>query len=303
MRALAEHHGQADKTMNTISFKTLVSKDTGEIALAALAAFVFALIYTHSPVGITLLTLGILVIIPVSLKKVEYAVVFLAVVLPFRDIHIVSIIHLKRLLIWSLFTYLFIRAVTRAQIRPSQNFLRFVKYSLWFVVALGLSLVIAVPELGQSVRVNPDVNLKSTILSDGLMILEAILLFYIVYLSVDTWQQAQRLIDAIIAISTIVAILGIVQYYYGDPPASIAWLFNKPETEFPHRATSVFSNPNGFGHFLAPAVGLAFVLAFLGTMSRKKRYLFIFPCLFLGYGGYLSLIHARRSYKFSLGLF
>ena len=276
---------KADKTMNTISFKTLVSKDTGEIALAALAAFVFALIYTRSPVGITLLTLGILVIIPVALKKVEYAVAFLALILPFRDIHIVSIIHLKRLLIWSLFAYLLVRAVTRNHVQPSHKFSQFVKYSFWFFFALGISLIVAIPELGQTVIVNPDVNLKTTILSDGLVIVEAILLVYITYLSVETFEQAQRLIDAIIAVSTIVAILGIVQYYYGDPPTSIAWLFNKPETEFPHRATSVFSNPNGFGHFLAPAVGLGFVLAFLGTMSKKKRYLFLLPCLFLGIWG------------------
>lgn len=272
--------------MNTLSIKTRVSKDVLEVALAAAGAFVFALVYDRSPVGITLLTLGIIAIIPVLLKKFEYAIVFLVIILPFRDWHIVSIIHTKRLLIWSLFAYLIVRAITRNyHLKPSQNFFRFVKYSFWFLASLGISLVLAVPELGQSVQLNPEVSLKTTILSDGLVILEAILLFYITYLSVETLPQAQRLIDVMIAISTVVAVLGIVQYYYGDPPSSIAWLFNSPETEFPHRATSVFTNPNGFGHFLAPAVGITFVLAFLSPLSKKKRYLFIFPCLFLGIWG------------------
>lgn len=271
--------------IHTTSVKTLVSKDTIEIALSAAGAFVFALVYNHSPIGITLLTLGIIVIIPILLKKLEYAIAFLVIILPFRDWHIISIVHTKRFLIWSLFAYLFVRAIIRTHIQPSQNFSRFFKYSLWFLVALGLSLIIAVPELGQPVRVNPEVNLKTTILSDGLVIFEAILLFYIAYLSVETFQQAQRLIDVIITVSTIVAILGIIQYYYGDPPANIAWLFNNPESDFPYRASSVFTNPNGFGHFLAPCVGITFVLAFLGTMSKKKRCLFIFPCLFLGVWG------------------
>jgi len=258
---------------------TIVSRDKVELLLTALAALVFVRFYNSSPVSITISATGMAIAIPILLKKPEYAVLFLAAILPFRDIHIISIIHFKRLIIWSLFIYFLIRQFTISQHFIARNIALFTKIVALFVLAIIVSFLKTASELHTTTYITI-IMLKSTILSDALAVLEGILIVYIIYHSMGTFRQIQTLISIIIEVSAIIALLGILQYYIGGPPGIIGFLFDQ-EYQFYGRATSVFSNPNMFGGFLAPMIGIAFVSFVWGTMDNRKRIFFVLPALIL----------------------
>jgi putative inorganic carbon (HCO3(-)) transporter len=262
--------------MNT---KVIESRHVLELLITGIIALAFVRIYNTSPVVVAVGTIGITLAILSFFKKPEYTVLLLAVILPFRDIHLISIIHLKRFVLWSLLIYILIRQFTAPRKLLSPNLSLFTKVAALFVVALGISLMQTVSEFYTSVYLTTAV-LKTIIFSNALVILEQILLVYIVYYLVETPRHIQRLIDVILVTSAIIALLGIIEYSLGGAPNSLRFLFD-PEIRFYGRASSVFSNPNGFGIFLAPIIGIAFISLIWGERSKKIRLCFILPILIL----------------------
>jgi O-antigen ligase len=129
---------------------------------------------------------------------------------------------------------------------------------------------------------------RSVFLSGTLVVVEEIFLFYTVYYSLTKFWQIQRLIDVMIAASVMISLLGILQYYNGGPPVMLRFLFD-PEYQFYGRATSVFSNPNRFGEFLGPIVGMSTVSFVFSSMGRIKKFYFFLPSIFLNcWGIYIS---------------
>ena len=206
-------------------------------------------------------------------------VLLLATILPFRDIHIISIIHLKRLVIWSLLGYIAIQQFANLRIFFSRALARFSQVAALFLGATIVSLIKTASELYATDFITPTL-VKATILSDALSALEGLLILYIMYYLVETLQQIQRLVDVIIAVSAMIALLGILQYVIGGPPPIVGFLFDQ-EYQFYGRATSVFSNPNELGGFSAPMVMIAFVSLIWETTSIRKRLFFILPALVL----------------------
>lgn len=261
------------------TMKVIVRRNAVEILMTILLAFAFVLFYNSSPVLIFGGVIGLTIMVIILLKAPEYAVLLLVVILPFRDVHLISALHFKRFVIWSLLLYIMIRQITASRNSSSQNIFTFTKIVLFFVGIIIISLIKTASALYTTIAITPSM-LKSTILSDALTAVEGILLFYIVYYLITTPRHIQKFIDVIIAVSAIIALLGILQYYAGGPPGFFHFLFD-PEYKFYGRATSVFSNPNGLGGFLAPMMGITFVSLVWRDMDTKKRIFFIIPVLIL----------------------
>lgn len=263
----------------------ILSRDHVELLLTALAAVLFVCFYNASPVPIAIGAMGIAMLMPILIKKPEAFVFFLGVLLPFRDVHLISILHLKRLMIWSLLAYFLARHWTVSQHPTSRNIAIFTKIFAVFLVALTISLIKTVSELYSTTYITVAM-VKTTILTDGLHVVEGLLLVYIIYYSMDTIRQIKTLALTMIGTSAIIAIFGILQYYLGSPPEMISFLFDL-EAPFYGRATSVFSNPNMFGGFLAPTIACAFVAFVCGAVGRKKKWLVILPAMILNIVGLL----------------
>lgn len=245
----------------------------GTIVLASL----FVRQFSASPMNIALLSLGAVAAIPLFLKKPEYAVFALVVLIPFRDVHIISIIHLKRLCIWSLVGYAILRQLENPQRPFSRSLLRFTVASGIFLTALAVSLLKTASELYSSYEVTPAM-LKTTLLSDGAVIVEQILIVYIMYYLLTTTRPLTRLLDVLLGVAGIVSGLGVLQYVFGGPPPLLG-MFYDPVYSFYGRATSVFSNPNSLGGFTAHMLVLACITLLLYDMTRWKRICFVFPVM------------------------
>lgn len=265
-----------------------VSRNTAELTITVFLALIFASIHNSSPILASVTAVGIIAAIPILLyAKLHYAIFFLAAILPFRDIHFVSIIHLKRFVIWSFFLYIILRQFTTTQQVSSRNLSLFNKSVAVFMTMLGISLLKTFSVLHSNSYLTIAM-FKSSFFSGTLVVIEELLLFYIVYYSIKTFRQLQRLIDVMVAASVIISLLGIFQYYQEGPPGIIHFLFD-PDYQFYGRATSVFSNPNRFGEFLSPIVGISIVTFGWGTISRVKKFLFFLPAIILNcWGIYLS---------------
>ena len=120
--------------------KGLVSKEKLQVLLSAFFALTFVQVYSVSPVTITAIVLILSVSVPLLLKKPEYGIFLLAVLLPFRDIHLVSFIHLKRFVIWSLFFYAISRKILGRHRAENHSFSAFTGSMVIFVLLLILSL-------------------------------------------------------------------------------------------------------------------------------------------------------------------
>lgn len=257
------------------SLKISVPRPVVEFGVTILLAMMLARQFSGSPLNITLGSLALVVAVPVLLKKPEYALFFLTIIFPFRDVHIVSIIHLKRLCIWGLLAYTMLRQLENRQRLISRSLFHFSLMIMGFLTMLGLSLIKTASELYSTYEITPAL-LKTTILSDALVIFEQILIVYIMYYLFTTVLPITRLLDVLFAVSALVSILAIWQYLLGGPPAPVRFLFD-PEYVFYGRATSVFSNPNGLGAFTAQMLVLACVSFLWSEMTRWKRLLFVLP--------------------------
>lgn len=262
--------------------KINVPRSTLEFTVVAFLALCLAMIFTIKPVLITGIVIGMAVGLPLCLKKPEYSIFFLAVILPFRDIHLVSVLYVKRAAIWGLFTYVVIRQITLSRDMVAGNFRQialFTKMTALFVLMIIVSVIRTASQLYTNFYMTNEM-LKITIVDHALTVVEQMLIVYIVYYSINTLQHVRRLLDMMIAASGMVASLGILQYLYKGPPPFFSFLFS-PKYQFYGRAASVFLTANNFGHFLAATLALACVLLFFGKISFKKRLCFLIPVITL----------------------
>ena len=259
--------------------RKIVPREIFELLATGLIAFIFVRFYNRAPLVIAIAALGAIIAVPVLVKKTEYAVIFLAMILPFQDVHIISIIHFKRLIIWSISAVLVLQYLVKPPTTSTRNIRLFTKIFIIFVLALMASFMRTASDLYMSQFLTPTM-LKSAILSEGLVIIEGMLIVYLIYSTFKTLKQIKTLIIAILLSSAVIAGLGIVQYYLRRPPGFIAFLYDE-HYEFYGRAVSVFSNPNYLGGFLASMIIIAFVCLVWGSMGKKiKRYI-IFPILLI----------------------
>lgn len=264
----------------TIQWKTVESRQTFELAVTILAAILVAQVYTTSPLLFTLLLSVAVVTIPILLKKPEYVAVFLVILLPFRDIHLVSILYVKRVLIWGGLAYILLRHYNQPTTTPWAAGLRRFTFSLaLFLVAFIISLLQTVAAMHTMLYLTPTL-VRASIFFYGVTFLDELALLYLVYYSMSTVQHVQRLIDAILATSAGIAVLGILQYIFKGQPPILDKLYD-PELEFYGRVTSVFSNPNEFGAYIALMAVLTVFSLLLGTHSYKKRLGFYLPIVVL----------------------
>lgn len=259
--------------------RTFVSKNISGYLFVSVFALFVVVIFDKSPVLITLLTLAGVIMGALFFKKPEYSVLFLAAILPFRDIHLFSVIYVKRIVIWGLFSYILLRQFTLPHPPSSKNMRGFTQATIFFIMMICVSLLKTVSQLYTGFYMTID-TLKTTIIDHALTVVEQILIVYIVYYFIRSLQFVQWLLDVIITASAIVAVLGLWQYMIGGTPDPVSFLFN-PTLQFYGRATSVFLTPNSFGHFLATVIGIAFPLFLFGRISQKKRFFFLLPILLL----------------------
>lgn len=272
--------------------KIVETRNTAELLLSALAAFAFFSVFKSSPLVVTLVSIGAVIAFPIVLQKPEYGIMFLTLIIPFKYLNIkfVSIIGLNRLVIWGLLSYIIIRQFTGSLKVSSRNFTIFNKATVVFIVAIIISVLQTASQLYTSYYIT-SAMVKTTILSKALIAIESLLLVYIIYYLINTLRQILWLIEIMLIASVIIAFLGIAQYYAGGPPGIVTFLFD-PEYEFYGRATSVFSNPNNFGQFLASMIGVAIAYFFLGTKGKLKK-LFLPPIIvFNSWGLFLSFSRA-----------
>jgi O-antigen ligase len=262
-----------------LPIKTKLSRPHIEFLVTVVTAFFLVQIYNSSPVLITGVILCSVFAGSFLLKKPEYSILFIAAILPFRDIQIVSILYLRSAIIWTLLAYTLWRYSISSQKFSSYNLRFFNKIAFVFFLALVVSLIRMVPELHSTTLITRTM-IKAAVVYYAPIIIEGFLLLYIVYYSMHTLQQMQRLVDVTLIVSAIIAFLGIWQYFIGGNPLVIEALFD-PEFRFSGRATSVFSNPNDLGSFSAIMVTLALVSFVWGTSSKKKKIFFNLPIFFL----------------------
>ncbi|GAK57260.1 O-antigen polymerase [Candidatus Vecturithrix granuli] len=262
-----------------MTLKIFASKTISDYLFVSVLALVAVVIFNRSPVLITLLTVGGVIIVFLFFKKPEYSVLFLAAILPFRDVHLFSVIYVKRIVIWGLFSYILLRQFTLPQHHPSKNMRFFTQATIFFIMMICVSLLKTASQLHTGFYMTIG-TLKTTIIDHALTVVEQILIVYIVYDLIRSLQFVQWLFDVIITTSAIVAVLGLWQYVIGGTPDPVSFLFS-PTLQFYGRATSVFLTPNSFGHFLATVIGIAFPLFLFGRISQKKRFFFLLPILLL----------------------
>ncbi|MCP4404192.1 MAG: hypothetical protein GY801_43655 [bacterium] len=259
--------------------KNKVSRQHLEFLLTILTAIVTVRIYNSSPLLISAGILGSVIALPFFLKKPEYAILAIAAILPFRDIHIASLLYVKRGLIWGGFAYILIRELMQSKRGISRNISVFTKITIFFLASLIISLVQTAAALNTTSLVTPAM-LKAAVLFYAITIVDEILIVYIGCYSLKTVQHIRLLLDGMLTASACVALLGIWQYYHGGTPPLLSFLF-EPDFHFYGRATSIFSNPNELGGFIAIMVVVAFVSFAWGASNHWQRFFFYLPIVLM----------------------
>lgn len=265
--------------ITTLPIKIKLPRPHIEFLITVVAAFFLVRMYNSSPVLVTGAILCSVFAVPFLLKKPEYSILFIAAILPFREVQIMSIIYLRSVLIWTLLAYTLWRYSISSKKFSSRNLRFFNKVAFVFLLALGVSLIKAASEQYSTTLITR-ITVKAATLYYTPIVIEGFLLLYIVYYSIQTLQQMQWVVDVTLIVSAIIAFLGIWQYFIGGNPPVVERLFD-PEFRFFGRAASVFSNPNDLGGFSAIMVTLALVSFVWGTSSKKKKIFFNLPIFFL----------------------
>lgn len=243
------------------------------------AAVFLAAGHNFSSLSQTLALLGLIVVVPVVFRKAEYAVYLLAVLMPLRDVHLVSVLFLHRALIWGLFLWTVVRQMTHRDIAFSRNLAKFTRYAIWFVIAVGVALLMTLSKFYNTFYITPD-TFKSMLFGNALVIVENLLLLYILYFSLRTIQHIWRFLSILLVNSLFIAVLAILQYLANGIPPVMGFLFD-PDYVFYGRATSVFSSPNNLGHFLAPIASMLLIVLLFKPMRRWLKYGMVLPALLI----------------------
>ncbi len=268
-----------------MNVKSIASQNTVEFLSTVLFAVACTMVYKSAPLQVAGLTVGLTLGIPLFLKDPVYGIFLVIIVLPFRDVHIISILHLKRLVIWFLAAYHFSRQLTSPRIARTKSINLFSKWLLLFGGGMLLALLKLTTELNTTEYISVNM-LKKTLITDTFSIFEGFLILYIVYYSIRTLEGLQRILEVMVMISAFVGLLGVVQYLLKGPPASLSFLFDTDYVLY-GRAASVYSNPNQFGGFVAPMVVIGFAMLFLSPISMNKKLWIVLPATILNCLGLL----------------
>lgn len=259
----------------TIAEKLSIRRPTLEFLLTVFAAYLVFKAYSASPLLFTsLLVLGAITV-PLLLKQPEYAPLFVALLLPFQDIYIVSIFHIKRILVWSLLAYVLLRCPDILRKKFNPIFRRFAISTALFVIAIALSLLTASTAINTTVELTGQMFRKKVI-AFAIIPVDLLAMMCLMYLSTNTSRGIRRILDVTLVVSLIVSLLGIGQYYFKKPVPGFEFLYD-PEFKFWGRATSVFINPNEFGAYLSVMIIVALFACILETTSFWKRFGFYLP--------------------------
>jgi O-antigen ligase len=280
--------------------KSIMSRTSLELLITAITALIVFPFYSRSPLFIGFGMIGILMVMPMLFKKPEYGLFLLVMIFPLRDFYVISAISLQRIVLWGFVVCAVIRQLMMPQSQSSRHFLFFNKAALCFIVALGVSLLKAASELYSTSYITM-ASLKSTIFSDALVVVENMLLFYIVYYFLETLEQVQRLLDLMMAVSIMISLLGIAQYYSNGAIRVINFLA-VPDVVYYGRATSVFMSPNTLGHFEASILAMALVLLIWGPISKLKRFGFILPVIIVNSWGMVVTFSRSAILTFCLSI-
>lgn len=269
--------------MISIPLKDKVSRQHVEFLLTILTAFFIVRVYKRDPLLMSASLIGVVVALPLLLKKTEYLILPLAAILPFRDIHIFSLLYLKRGLVWGILAAVILREFGQSKRVFSRNMEVFTRVAVFFLASLAISLIQSATALGTTRLVTSE-TLRAVFFFYALTLLDEIIMLYLVYCSLKTVQHVRFLLDVMLAVSACIAVLGVWQYYHGGTPAVVDFLFD-PDFRFYGRATSVFSNPNELGIFLSSMTVIAFTSAIWELSCRWKKIFFYFPVLLAILGG------------------
>ncbi len=246
-----------------------------EFLITALAAYMVFIAYSSSPLAFTLLLIIGTMTIPLLLKTPEYAPLFVAPLLPFRDVHIVSIFHVKRILIWSLLLYVIFRCSDSFRKKHNPALRQFKIATALFLLSLVIALFTASEAINTTFEITSDM-FRRRVIAYAIIPLDLLAMTYLAYFSVRTPRAIRRLLDITLAVSALIALLGIAQYYFKKPLPALAFLYD-PEFVFWGRATSIFTNPNEFGAYLSVMIILAIFACAFETGSSWKRFGFYLP--------------------------
>ncbi|GAK51912.1 O-antigen polymerase [Candidatus Moduliflexus flocculans] len=267
--------------------KMIISRPLLEFSGTILAAYIAFKYYSSSPVAFTLLLVLGTIALPIILKKPEYLIFICAIALPFRDIHLVSILYVKRLLIWGSFGYLLLLRMNQLPTQfPFRYVSQFTKAVLFFLVALIISLIETVAALHSMVAITT-VEVKASLFFYGPLILDQLALVYLAYYGLTSWTHIRRLIDVTLVVSVIISLLGILQYILNGHVPYLEAFYNADIT-FYGRATSVFPNPNDLGCYLVVMFVSAVICGVTSTQPKKKYVLYVPISLLCLLGMFLS---------------
>jgi len=242
-----------------------------------MAAYMVFKLYSSSPLHFTVtFSLGLIGSL-ILWNKIEYAPIFVALLLPFREVHVVSIFHVKRLAIWGLLLYVMLRGGHFLRPKRDHAFQRFQFSTFFMLVAVMLSLLVSAKAVGTMADITPEMFRRGAI-PYAFVFLDLFAMTYLAYYSLQTPSNIRRLLDTSLIVAAFVGGLGIAQYYAGGEPRYVRAFFNH-ELVFFGRATSVFDNPNEFGAYLGAMVLVAIFSFLVETHSRAKRFGFYLPII------------------------
>ena len=122
--------------------KQFLTRKVLEWGVSIGGALLLVWFHNFSSLTSTLALLGLVITIPVLFNKPEYVAYSLAVLLPFREIHIVSVIFLHRVVIWGFLLWMMIRQLVNNDVFFSHNLAKFTRYMVYFLAAMGISLLL-----------------------------------------------------------------------------------------------------------------------------------------------------------------
>lgn len=275
----------------TLSSRITHSRETVELIITAIVALMFTQLYQSSPIFITSIAFGGIILFPLFFKKPEYCVFLLVIMLPLREFHLVSALYVIRTFIWSILIYLLLRQLAVQQKVFSHHLSLFNKVVGIFMFAIMISVIQAFSKRDVVFITNEDI--KVLIGFGALVVIEQFLLVYIVYYAMTTLAHIRRMLDLIMSVSIILSLIAIWQYLIKANPPLLHFLFYE-NAVFYGRATSLFTSPNECGIFMAAILVMAISQLFWDKEASKKRISFLLSVILLD-GSALLLSFSRTS--------
>ncbi|PGN14713.1 hypothetical protein CN954_04790 [Bacillus cereus] len=186
-----------------------------------------------------------------------YTLVFL---IPFRDIHLISLFWVKNSLIFLLIMILIIKS-WKGKINIERKINKISILIFCFVLCIIISLFKSYYNIQTSMYDSLFTSINFTLTN--------ILLFIIAKKFISTEDELKKLFKVVLCSFVVIAVLGIIQYYFESITILIPYVFSP---YYYGRVTSTFDNPNYLGTFLSIGCGMWFI-QMLNTKKKLNRIL------------------------------